>query len=119
MTPRRLASLALLALSASLGGQLLGAGNELYGKPLRGLTPVAIAELKKAPERYREKVVRVAGTAGGGSPSEVTLSEGGASLPVRTDGSFSLPAKLDGAHVTAEGKVRDGALVATGVEVSR
>jgi hypothetical protein len=119
VTPRKLVSIVAFALSCALVGPLLGAGNELYGKPLRGLTPVAIAELKQAPDRYRQKVVRVVGTAGAGSPSEVTLSEGGASLAVRTDGSFSLPAKLDGARVTAEGKLRDGALVATGVEVSR
>jgi len=118
MTSRRgtLAALVVCALAAAGGAR--AAGSELYGKPLRGLTAVPISEVKRSPERWSGKTIRVAGTAAGGSSAEVTLSEGGASLAVRADG-FSLPEKLGGARVVAEGKLRDGALVATGVEVSR
>lgn len=110
---------AALLLAAAVAASLLASETELYGKPLRGLTAVPLAELKANPDRHRDKTIRVAGTAAAASPGEVTLSEGGASLPVRTDGSFTLPEKLAGAKVIAEGKLKGGALVATGLEVSR
>ena len=113
--------MSVVGVSALLAGFacLAAAGNELYGKPLRGLSAAPIPEVSKAPARFSGRAIRVVGTGGAGTPSEVTLSEDGASLVVRTDGSFSLPAKLDGARVTAEGKLQGGALVASGVEVSR
>src|SRR5439155_9935078 len=89
MTSRRRVLAGLVGGVLAAAATLALAGNDLYGKPLRGLSPVAIAELKQAPERYREKTVRVVGTASAGSAQEVTVSEGGASLVVRTDGSFS------------------------------
>lgn len=116
MNPPKRAALVLFACALSSGA--LATGSDLYGKPLRGLSAVPLAEIAKAKERYRGKTIRVAGTAGASSASQVTLSEGAASLAVKADG-FSFPARLDGAHVTAEGKLQEGALVATGVEVSR
>jgi hypothetical protein len=112
--------LAFSAVSAVLAaGWLLAAGTELYGKPLRGLTPVSLAEVKQSPERHRDRTLRVVGTAGAASASEVTLSGDGAALVVRTDGSFSLPEKLQGTRIAAEGKLKGDELVATGLEVSR
>jgi hypothetical protein len=116
MNPLKRAGALLFA--CALASSALAAGSDLYGKPLRGLSAVPLAEIAKAPERYRGKTIRVAGTAGEATSSQATLSEGAASLVVKADG-FSLPARLEGAHVTAEGKLQDGALVATGVEVSR
>jgi hypothetical protein len=110
---------AALVLVAATAAALAGTGNELYGKPLRGLSAVPLAEVKAQSARYAGKAIRVGGTGGASAANEVTLSEGGASLLVRTDGSFSLPATLDGAQVTAEGKLKDGAFVASGVEVKR
>jgi hypothetical protein len=92
---------------------------DLYGKPLRGLTAVPIAELVRDAERYRAKPIRVVGVASAGDADKVTLSEGKASLLVRTDGGFSLPGKLDGTRVTAEGRLKGNELVASGVEVDR
>ena len=34
---------------------------DLYGKPLRGLTPVTVASVAAAPEKYAAKAVRVEG----------------------------------------------------------
>jgi hypothetical protein len=104
-------------LSAVIGAPVSGA--ELYGKPLRGLSPVPIEELARDAGRYRAKPVRVVGVASAGDTEKVTLSEGKASLLVRTDGSFTLPANLAGVRVTAEGKLKGSELVATGVEVDR
>ena len=109
---------AALLFACALASRALGAGSELYGKPLRGLSAVPLVEIAKAPERYRGKTIRVAGTSAAASPSEVTLSEGASSLVVKADG-FQFPPRLEGARVTAEGKLQEGALVATGVEVSR
>lgn len=95
---------------------------ELYGKPLRGLSAVPLADVAGAPEKFAGRAIRVAGAAEAGSASGVTISEGSASLRLETDGTFSLPGKLSGALVTAEGKLRTGAspvFVATGVEVKR
>jgi hypothetical protein len=107
-----------LLFACALASHALASGSDLYGKPLRGLSPVPLAEIAKSPERYRGKTIRVTGTSSAASASEMTLSEGGASLVVKADG-FSLPARLDGARVTAEGRLQEGALAATGVEVSR
>ena len=116
MHPLKRAAAVLFA--CALASSALAAGSDLYGKPLRGLSAVPLAEIAKAPERYRGKTIRVAGKPAAASSSEVTLSEGSASLVVKADG-FSFPPRLEGARVTAEGKLQEGALVATGVEVSR
>jgi hypothetical protein len=105
---------ALAALSASAA--------DLYGKPLRGLSPVAVAAIVKDPARYSAKAVRVEG-ANAGAAGRPALKEGDAMLPVVSDGSFTLPADLAGGFLAAEGRARaadSGAVfVATGVEVRR
>ncbi|MGZ6971313.1 MAG: hypothetical protein ACXVID_06595 [Thermoanaerobaculia bacterium] len=105
---------ALAALSASAA--------DLYGKPLRGLSPVAVAAIVKDPARYSAKAVRVEGL-NAGAAGRPALKEGDAMLPVVSDGSFTLPADLAGGFLAAEGRARaadSGAVfVATGVEVRR
>jgi hypothetical protein len=97
-------------------------GADLYGKPLRGLSPVAVAAIVKDPARYSAKAVRVEG-ANAGAAGRPALKEGDAMLPVVSDGSFTLPADLAGGFLAAEGRARatdSGAVfVATGVEVRR
>ena len=118
MTPRRAVSLALVLCVSLVATRLSASENELYGKPLRGLTAVPIAELKQAPAKYRDKAVRVVGTAGSVAGAEAILADGAVSIGMRADG-FTLPAKLAGARVIAEGKLKEGVLVATGIEVTR
>mgnify|MGYP003591982099 CR=1 FL=1 len=98
---------------------------ELYGRPLRGLTAVPIAELaKKAPE-YDGKTVRVRGQlrSEGGA---FHLAEGPASIRVvLRDAGAALPGDASGAAATAEGTFRakgpggGPALEASGVELTR
>jgi hypothetical protein len=109
----------VLVLALFLASAGAARASDLYGKPLRGLSAVPLAEIAKSPERFREKPIRVEGTGADGSASQVTLSEGGEKLVVKTDGSFTLPAQLQGARVTAEGKLKGNELVASGVEVKR
>jgi hypothetical protein len=116
----------ILAVVLSFATQASAAGPaELYGKPLRGLSPVRIADILASPERYAGKSIRVVGTGANGSAGTVSLAEGSTSLRLETDGTFALPEKLDGTHVTAEGRVRKEAssptptFVAIGVEVKR
>ena len=117
---------AVLATILPFGPQALAAGPaELYGKPLRGLSPVRVADVLASPERYVGKSIRVLGTGAKSSAGALTVTESSASLRLETDGTFSLPEKLDGAQVTAEGRVRKDSsnptptFVAIGVEVKR
>jgi hypothetical protein len=93
---------------------------DLYGKPLRGLSPVAVRDVVNDPARYAAKAVRVEGLNAGaaGSPA---LRDGDAVLPIVSDGTFQLPRNLEGGRLAAEGRARaEGSravFVATGVEV--
>ena len=95
---------------------------DLYGKPLRGLSPVAVRDVVQDPARYAAKAARVEGLNAGaaGSPA---LKDGDAVLPIVSDGTFKLPGDLAGGFLAAEGRARaegSGAVfVATGVEVRR
>lgn len=97
-------------------------GADLYGKPLRGLTPVSVAAVVAAPEKYSAKPVRVEGK-NAGEAGKPALKDGAAVLPIVTDGTFSLPAGLAGGLLAAEGKARShegrAVFVASGVEVRR
>jgi len=118
LEPTALAALAFLTLAAALPA---GAA-DLYGKPLRGLSPVPVREVVQDPARYAAKAARVEGSNSGaaGSPA---LKDGNAVLPIVSDGSFKLPADLAGGFLAAEGRARAGSsgavFVATGVEVRR
>lgn len=113
------AGLTLVALSLAVSP---ASAAELYGKPLRGLSPVSVAAIVKDPERYSAKAVRVEGQ-NAGAPGRPALKEKDAVLPVVSDGSFKLPQDLAGGFLAAEGRARSaesGAVfVATGVEVRR
>jgi hypothetical protein len=95
---------------------------DLYGKPLRGLTPVSVAAVAAAPEKYAAKAVRVEGK-NEGAPGKPVLKEGDSVLAIVTDGSYALPEDLAGGTLAAEGKAqsREGraVFVATGLEVRR
>jgi hypothetical protein len=114
----RLFAVAALGLLAALPAS----SADLYGKPLRGLSPVPVHDVVKDPARYAAKAIRVEGLNAGeaGSPA---LKDGDAVLPVVSDGSFKLPGNLAGGFLAAEGRARaadSGAVfVATGVEVRR
>jgi hypothetical protein len=109
---------------AALGflAALAAVAADLYGKPLRGLTPVAARAIVQDPARYAAKAVRVEG-ANAGAAGSPALKDGDAVLPIVSDGSFKLPADLAGGLLAAEGRARasdSGAVfVATGVEVRR
>ena len=114
----RLFAVAALGLLAALPASTA----DLYGKPLRGLSPVTVRDVVQYPARYATKAARVEGLNAGaaGSPS---LKDGDAVLPIVSDGSFKLPRDLAGGFLAAEGRARaegSGAVfVATGVEVRR
>lgn len=95
---------------------------DLYGKPLRGLSPVSVAAIVKDPARYSTKAVRVEGL-NAGAAGRPALKEGDAVLAVVSDGSFKLPPDLSGGFLAAEGRARaaeaGAVFVATGVEVRR
>jgi hypothetical protein len=98
---------------------------ELYGRPLRGLTAVPIADLaRKAPE-YDGKTIRARGQvrSEGGA---FALADGGASIRVvLRDAGAALPGDASGASATAEGTFRakgpggGPTLEASGVELTR
>lgn len=95
---------------------------DLYGKPLRGLSPVAVRDVVKDPARYAAKAARVEG-ANAGAAGSPALKDGDTVLPIVSDGSFKFPGDLAGGFLAAEGRTRSegsGAVfVATGVEVRR
>jgi hypothetical protein len=93
---------------------------DLYGKPLRGLSPVSVAAVVAAPANYAAKAVRVEGK-NEGPAGKPALKEGDSVLPIVSDGAWTLPETLVGGTLAAEGKAqtRDGraVFVATGLEV--
>lgn len=114
----RLFAVAALGLLAALPASAA----DLYGKPLRGLSPVSVRDVVKDPARYAAKAARVEGL-NAGAPGSPALKEGDAVLPIVSDGAFKLPKDLAGGFLAAEGRARaldSGAVfVATGVEVRR
>jgi hypothetical protein len=119
----RLALVALVALSALAAFATFPArAADLYGKPLRGLSPVAVRDVVQDPAKYAAKAARVEG-ANAGAAGSPALKDGGAVLPIVSDGSFKFPPDLTGGFLAAEGRARaqgSGAVfVATGVEVRR
>lgn len=120
MRPRPLLAVLLLASVA-----LTARAAELYGRPLRGLTAVSIAELARKPGEYDGKTIRVRGEVRSESGA-FHVADGPASIRVvlREPGA-SLPGDAGGATATAEGTFRakgpggGPALEATGVELTR
>jgi len=114
----RLFAVAALGLLATLPASAA----DLYGKPLRGLSPVAVRDVVKYPARYAAKAARVEG-ANAGAAGSPALKDGDAVLSIVSDGSFKFPGDLAGGFLAAEGRARaegSGAVfVATGVEVRR
>ena len=110
------AALAVLAATATSPASAA----DLYGKPLRGLSPVSVAAVVKDPARFSAKAVRVEGL-NAGTTGKPALKEKDAVLPVVSDGSFKLPQDLAGGFLAAEGHARAAetgvVFVATGVEV--
>ena len=120
MKPRSvLAALLLAGLAFSAGAA------ELYGRPLRGLSPVAIAELREKAAAFDGKTIRVRGDVLS-EDGVFFLSEREARLKVTMrDAGIPLPGDASGARATAEGVFRakgpggEPALEATGVELTR
>ncbi len=54
-------AVAVLAVAAFAVSAPSARAADLFGKPLRGLTPVSVAAVVAAPERYGAKAVRVEG----------------------------------------------------------
>ena len=120
--PGSFAAAAALTLYAVAFESSSASAADLYGKPLRGLSPVSVAAIVKDPARYSAKAIRVEGV-NAGAAGRPALKDGDAVLPVVSDGSFKLPQDLAGGFLAAEGRARaaeTGAVfVATGVEVQR
>jgi hypothetical protein len=116
----RLFEAAALTLWAVAFAALPASAADLYGKPLRGLSPVSVAAVVKDPARFSSKAVRVEGV-NAGAAGRPALKDGDAVLPVVSDGSFKLPQDLAGGFLAAEGRARaaeaGAVFVATGVEV--
>lgn len=114
-----LAALLLAGLSLSAPGA------ELYGRPLRGLTPVPIAELHRKAAEFDGRTVRVRGEVRS-EKGVFHLADGGAVLRVTLrDADSALPSDADGASAAAEGVFRakgpggEPGLEATGLELTR
>lgn len=115
----------LLAVLLLSGLALPARAAELHGKPLRGLTPVAIAELNRKAAGFDGKTIQVRGTVHAENGA-FSLTDGTASLRItmREPGA-TLPSDATGATATAEGVFRaKGAgggptLEATGLELTR
>jgi hypothetical protein len=114
----------LLAAFALAGLTLSAPGAELYGRPLRGLTPVPIAELHAKAAAFDGKTIQVRGkvrTEGG----LFQLAEGTAAISVTMKDGVPLPSGASGASAAAEGTFRakgpgdKPALEATGLELTR
>ena len=118
--PGPFAAAAALTLYAVAFGSASASAADLYGKPLRGLSPVSVAAVVKDPARFSAKAVRVEGL-NAGAAGRPSLKDGDAVLPVVSDGSFKLPGDLAGGFLAAEGRARAAetgvVFVATGVEV--
>lgn len=115
----------VLAAFVLAGLALPARGAELYGKPLRGLTPVSIAELHRKAGHFDGKTIQVRGTVRSGNGA-LSLTEGAASLPVTlSEPGATVPSNASGASATAEGVFRargtggGPALEATGLELTR
>lgn len=112
-----LASLAALAVSAAAQGAA-----ELYGRPLRGLSTVAVSEVLANGAKWSGRLIRVEGTLRRDASGSHLVQQGDSALPLDTDGSFRLPATAAG-PVAAEGKVQAAEttlrLVASGVEIRK
>jgi hypothetical protein len=120
---RRLPILAALLVLAAAVPTVRAA--ELYGRPLRGLTAVPIAELAKRAAEFDGKTIRVRGQVRA-EDGAFRLAEGDAAVRVvLRDRGGALPGDASGATATAEGTFRakgaagDPALEATGVEIAR
>ena len=118
--PGPFAAAAALTLYALFFAVSSASAADLYGKPLRGLSPVSVAAVVKDPARFSAKAVRVEGL-NVGAAGRPSLKDGDAVLPVVSDGSFKLPQELAGGFLAAEGRARAAetgvVFVATGVEV--
>jgi hypothetical protein len=118
--PGPFAAAAALTLYALFFAVSSASAADLYGKPLRGLSPVSVAAVVKDPARFSAKAVRVEGL-NAGAAGRPSLKDGDAVLPVVSDGSFKLPQDLAGGFLAAEGRARAAetgvVFVATGVEV--
>ena len=118
---RALATCAALTILAVLAASPARAA-DLYGKPLRGLSPVAVRDVVKDPARFAAKAARVEG-ANAGAAGNPALRDSEAVLPIVSDGTYAIPKDLAGGFLAAEGRARaegKGAVfVATGIEVRR
>ena len=115
----------LLAALLLTGLATTALGAELYGRPLRGLTPVPIPELTRKAAEYDGKTVRVRGELRS-EKGAFRIVEGPAALRVTMrDPEATLPGDANGAAATAEGLFRakgaagEPALAATGLELTR
>ena len=120
MRPKSFLAVLLLA-----GVALSAPGAELYGKPLRGLTPVSLADLQRKAAGYDGKTIQVRGTVHSENGA-LSLTEGGASLRITmNEPGATLPSDATGASAKAEGVFRakgtggGPALEATGLELTR
>lgn len=114
----------LLAALALAGLTLSAPGAELYGRPLRGLTPVPIAELHEKAAAFDGKTIRVRGEVRM-EKGAFRLAEGAAAVAVTMKDGAALPSDASGASAVAEGTFRargaggGPALEATGLELTR
>lgn len=114
----------LLAALALAGLTLSAPGAELFGRPLRGLTAVPIAELHAKAAAFDGRTIRVRGDVQS-SAGAFRLAEGAATVSVTMKDGTALPADATGASAVAEGTFRakgaggGPALEATGLELTR
>ena len=90
---------AALAAAPSLGGPV-----EIYGRPLRGLTQVRVADLLRDPAALGARTFRISGRCERTGAGALAVRDGEASIVLEAVG-FSVPEDAVGARVSAEGRL--------------
>jgi hypothetical protein len=115
----RVSAVAVLLASVALAGPA-----EIYGRPLRGLTLVRVAEILRDPKALGARAFRIGGRCERTSEGALTVRDAEAVIALEAIG-FAVPENAVGAQIAAEGRIgaedeKDTVrFLADGVEVAR
>ncbi len=115
----RVSAVAVLLASVALAGPA-----EIYGRPLRGLTLVRVAEILRDPKALGARAFRIGGRCERTSEGALTVRDAEAVIALEAIG-FAVPENAVGAQIAAEGRIsaeekrNPVRFLADGVEVAR
>jgi hypothetical protein len=110
--------------TAFLASVALAGPAEIYGRPLRGLTLVRVAEILRDPKALGARAVRISGRCERTPAGTLAIRDAEAAIALEAVG-FSVPENAVGARIAAEGRVdpeekkSPARFLADGVEVAR